>query len=116
MFAIPRFARLFFLASLVSPAVVAAEPHSTGEIHHHPAMHSPKSAKTALAVGVTLDQDGRLWLAKVVDQRLLVSWSEDGGSSFSEPAVVTPEPESISIDGENRPKIEIARDGSVLVT
>ena len=116
MFAIPRFARLFFLASLVSPAVFAAEPHSTGEIHHHPAMHSPKSTKTTLAVGVTLDQDGRLWLARVVDQRLLVSWSEDGGSSFSEPAVVTPEPENISIDGENRPKIEVARDGNVLVT
>jgi hypothetical protein len=116
MFAIPRFARLFFLASLVSPPIVAAEPHSTGETHHHPAMHSAKSARTALAVGVTLDQKGRLWLARVVDQRLLVSWSEDGGSSFSEPAVVTPEPENISIDGENRPKIEVGRDGSVLVT
>lgn len=89
MFSIPRFARLFFLASLVSPTVVAAEQHSTGETHPHPAMHSAKSARTALAVGVTLDRDGRLWLARVVDQRLLVSWSEDGGSSFSEPAVVT---------------------------
>ena len=115
MFAIPRFAGLLFLASLVSPTIIAAEPQSIGETHH-PAMHSPKSARTALAVGVTLDQDGRLWLARVVDQRLLVSWSEDGGSSFSEPAVVTPEPENISIDGENRPKIEVARDGSVLVT
>lgn len=119
MFAISRFAGLFFLASLVfpaTPATIAAEPHLSGEAHHHPAMHSPKSARTALAVGVTLDQDGRLWLAKVVDQRLLVSWSEDDGNSFSEPAVVTSEPENISIDGENRPKIEVARDGSVLVT
>lgn len=65
---------------------------------------------------MTLDQQGRLWLAKVEDQRLLVSWSEDGGENFSSPAVVTPEPENISADGENRPKIAVARDGTILLT
>lgn len=114
MFPISGFAGLFL--ALVSAVVVAAEPSVGGETGHHSAMHSPKPAKAALAVGVTLDRDGRLWLARVVDHRLLVSWSDDGGSSFSEPAVVTTEPENISIDGENRPKIEVARDGSVLVT
>ncbi|MEP6606026.1 MAG: sialidase family protein, partial [Nitrosospira sp.] len=76
----------------------------------------PRPPKTTLGVGLTLDQSGRLWLAKVEDQRLLVSRSDDEGKSFSNPIVVTPEPENISADGENRPKIAVARDGTVLLT
>ena len=76
----------------------------------------PRSPKITLAVGVTLDGDGRLWLAKVENQRLLVSRSDDGGESFSNPVVVTPKAEDISADGENRPKIAVARDGTVLLT
>lgn len=76
----------------------------------------PRPSKTTLAVGVTLDGDGRLWLAKVENQRLLVSRSDDDGKSFSTPVVVTPEAENISADGENRPKIAVARDGTVLLS
>lgn len=77
---------------------------------------TPRPPKTTLAVGATLDGDGRLWLAKVENQRLLVSRSDDEGKVFSRPVVVTPHPENISADGENRPKISIARDGTVLLT
>lgn len=72
--------------------------------------------RTVLAVGVTLDQEGRLWLARVIDQRLLVSRSEDDGKHFSESVAVTSVPENIGGDGENRPKIQVARDGTVLIT
>ncbi len=75
-----------------------------------------RSPKTTLAVGVALDSSGHLWLAKVENQRLLVSRSDDGGESFSSPVVVTPEAEDISADGENRPKIAVARDGTVLLS
>ena len=75
-----------------------------------------KPAKPTLAVGVTIDGDGRLWLARVENQRLLVSHSHDGGVSFSSAVVVTPVPEEISTDGENRPKIAVARDGTVLLS
>ena len=75
-----------------------------------------KPAKPTLAVGVTIDGDGRLWLARVENQRLLVSHSNDGGVSFSSAVVVTPVPEEISTDGENRPKIAVARDGTVLLS
>ena len=80
--------------------------HSSKKIRH----------KTALAVGATYDSNGQLWLAKVVNNRLLVYKSKDKGKSFSEPVVVTPEPEYISADGENRPKISVARDGTVFLT
>ncbi len=76
----------------------------------------PRPPKTTLAVGVTLDGDGHLWLAKVENQRLLVSRSDDGGESFSSAVVVTPEPEDISADGENRPKIAVTRDGTALLS
>jgi hypothetical protein len=89
--------------------------------HGYPAVENqystkPRPSKTTLAVGVTLDGDGRLWLAKVENQRLLVSRSDDGGKSFSRPVVVTPEAEDISADGENRPKIAVARDGTILLS
>lgn len=83
------------------------------EKNHSSKMMPPK---TTLAVGVTYDANGQLWLAKVENQRLLVSKSKDKGRSFSRPVVVTPEPENISADGENRPKIAVARDGTVLLT
>ena len=76
----------------------------------------PRPPKTTLAVGTALDGSGRLWLAKVENQRLLVSWSDDGGRSFSVPVPVTSEAENVLADGENRPKIAVARDGTVLLT
>ncbi|WP_300172221.1 sialidase family protein [uncultured Nitrosomonas sp.] len=104
--------------TLVSVIAVAAGPDTSGQVQQsaQQVASAPKHAKTALAVGVTLDQEGRLWLAKAVNQRLLVSWSEDDGKRFSEPVTVTPVPENIGNDGENRPKVQVAHDGTVLVT
>ena len=75
-----------------------------------------RSPKTTLAVGVALDSSGHLWLAKVENHRLLVSRSDDGGDNFSSPVVVTPKVEDILADGENRPKIAVARDGTILLS
>jgi hypothetical protein len=76
----------------------------------------PRPPKTTLAVGATLDESGRLWIAKVENQHLLVFWSDDDGKNFSSPVLVTPEPENILADGENSPKIAVADDGTVLLT
>src|SRR5687768_5122637 len=102
-----------------SAAALAGQPDSVKEETDHSMSHSSqvsRAPKATLAVGATLDANGRLWLARVEDQRLLVSRSEDDGRSFSKPVVVTPEPENISSDGESRPKIAVARDGTVLLT
>jgi len=74
-----------------------------------------RAPKSTLAVGAALDGEGRLWLARVENQRLLVARSEDGGVRFSNPIMVTSEPENIAADGENRPRIAVARDGTVLL-
>lgn len=70
-------------------------------------------APPALAVGATLDAQGRLWLAQVKDKELRVSRSADGGQNFSAPLKALPEPEAVTADGENRPKIVVGADGVV---
>ncbi|MDA8129758.1 MAG: sialidase family protein [Betaproteobacteria bacterium] len=94
-------------------ALLAVSPLACAQ-HHEAGAHAGPAG--ALAVGATLDAKGRLWLARVESQRLLVAHSENGGAGFSVPVVVTPEPEAISADGENRPKIAVANDGTVLLT
>ncbi|MDP3216773.1 MAG: exo-alpha-sialidase [Deltaproteobacteria bacterium] len=96
---------LLLAASLV-PAAAVAMDHSV----------MPHPAKVALAVGATLDGNGRIWLAKVENQQLWVSWSNDDGQRFSRPVAVALEPEDIGASAENRPKIAVAQDGTVLLS
>ena len=111
---IPRVAVVFLMS--ISTVVLASQHHSASEGHDHSHHANARPPKPSLAVGVTLDEHGRLWLAKAEDRQLRVSRSEDDGKTFSPPVVVTPEPENILLDGESRPKIAIARDGTVLLT
>lgn len=68
-----------------------------------------------LAVGAAVDDRGRLWLARVEGGRVWVSHSEDG-RLFSAPLPINLQAEAIAADGENRPKIAVAADGTVHVT
>ena len=61
-----------------------------------------------LAVAAAFDEQGRLWLARVVGRHLQVSYSDDAGGSFSTPVTVNPAAELISADGEARPRIAVA--------
>lgn len=101
----------FFIANAAVPAL--AGHHDSATVGD--GLIKPRPLKPTLAIGAALDKDGRLWLARVEDQQLLVSRSNDNGMNFSTPVVVTPEPENIVADGENRPKIAISKDGTVLV-
>lgn len=114
MFSLPALAGLFF--TLVPTVTVATGLSASSSTQQPLAVPASKSSRSALGVGVILDQEGRLWLAKVANQHLLVSRSEDDGKHFSEPVTVTLAPENIANDGENRPKIQVVSDGTVLVT
>jgi hypothetical protein len=111
MYPILRIASIFLMS--VSTTALAGQQDLANGGQNHSMSHAPKAM---LAVGATLDENGRLWIAKVENQRLLVSWSDDDGKNFSTPVIVTPEPEAISADGESRPKVAVARDGTVLLT
>src|SRR5574340_108559 len=100
-----------FIPLLVA-AMLGCHPAAAME-HQHDA--TPQ-ARPTLAVGAALDDRGRVWLAKVENRRLWVAQSDDGGRHFSQPVAVSSDPEEIASDGENRPKIAVARDGTVLLT
>jgi len=80
------------------------------------AARGPAAKSASLAVGAALDARGRLWLARVEQGRLQVSFSQDGDASFSAPVAVTAAPGIVVADGENRPKIAVADNGSVHLT
>lgn len=73
-------------------------------------------AEKPLAVSAAFDPRGRLWLARVERGRVLVARSDDGGASFGPARAVNAEPEAVAADGENRPKLAIAGDGTVHVS
>lgn len=98
---------------LLLPAMLACVPIAAAE-HQHDATAS--RAKPLLAVGAALDDSGRLWLARVENLQLWVSRSDDGGLHFSRPVAATSDPEEFAADGENRPKIAVAQDGTVLLS
>lgn len=101
--------------SLLSIAV-ATLAHEAAAAMEHQHDAKPRQVQPALAVGAALDDSGRLWLARVENQQLWVSRSDDGGRRFSPPVAVSSQPEDIAADAENRPKIAVARGGTVLLT
>ena len=107
--------------ALLPPA--AAQQHAghasqaeDAEARRQRAWNERLAIASPLSVGAALDAAGRLWLARVENRRLLVSHSADGGRSYSTPVPVTPQPEAVMADAENRPKIAVGVDGSVHVS
>ncbi len=107
---------------LVLPLSFAAPaPAADQDEHDHAAHERAKKWQTArtrpsLAVSATFDRSGRLWTASIRDGHLYVRHSDDQGKSFGVPVRITREGEHIAGDGENRPKIVVARDGHIYVS
>ncbi len=72
-------------------------------------------AKPSPAVTAAFDEKGRLWRVLAHERNVLVSHSDDGGKSYSQPVKVNAEAEDILGDGENRPKI-VVRKGVIYVS
>jgi len=114
---------LIAAAAWLLPALAIAQQHADSSVKAEDAAARAQRARetrqaeaSPLAVGATLDAAGRLWLARVENRLLAVSHSADGGRSFSAPVIVTPQPEAVTADAENRPKIAVGADGRVHLT
>ena len=112
--------RFLALALLLSGWPMARAEHGAPA---HPAAAAPatgwalrQAVARPLAISAAFDGQGRLWLARVEQRHVWVSRSTDGGASFDRATRVNAEPEAIAADGENRPKIAIAGDGTVHVS
>ena len=68
------------------------------------------------APSATMDSSGRLWVTFVHDNNVYIAHSDTLGRSFSDPVQVNHQQESIEFNGENRPKILIADDGTILLS
>jgi len=68
------------------------------------------------APSAAVDADGRLWVAFVQDKHVYVSYSDDKGEQYSQAVRVNQVPEDAEFNGENRPKIIVAENGSILLS
>ncbi|MCG8414084.1 MAG: glycoside hydrolase [Pseudomonadales bacterium] len=68
------------------------------------------------APSAVFDANGRLWTAFVQSEQVFVSYSDDQGTSYSEPVAVNPIPEDAEHNGENRPKIIVDQDGTIYIS
>jgi hypothetical protein len=93
-----------------------AAPADDAEARRQRAWDERLAIASPLSVGAALDSRGQLWLARVENRCLLVVRSSDGGRNFSAPVAVTPQPEAITADAENRPKLAVGDDGVVHVS
>lgn len=96
---------------LASSAIAQNVPEHQG----HMAAHS----RLELGTGVAADAQGRIWIAGKegagAEQYVVLQVSDDGGKTWSAAKRVQSEPEPVSADGENRPKIAIGPKGEVYV-
>jgi hypothetical protein len=73
-------------------------------------------ARAPLAVSAAFDARGRLWQVSIADGFVIVRRSDDRGRSVAPPVRVNREAARIAGDGDNRPKIALARDGTIYVS
>lgn len=95
------------LLCLIQP-VIGHEGHGHDKV--------AKAYRTTLALSALFDGQGRLWRAAVDSGRVMVSYSEDHGRTFSKPVTVNPRPERVGGEGELRPKIAFGKDGEIYVS
>lgn len=111
-----RFALCAAVLALICQTASAQDHSQHGAKPDMGRMWQEMSRKPQLAASAAFDFQGRLWLAHVRDGQVLVRSSDDEGRTWSADSAVNPQPEAISADGENRPKLAFGPQGRVLVS
>ena len=75
-----------------------------------------KKVRVELGSSAAFAPAGHLLAVRKQGEHLMLYRSDDEGANWSAPVVVNAQPEAISADGENRPKLAFAKDGGVLVS
>lgn len=75
-----------------------------------------KSSRPELGSSAVFAADGSLLVVAKQGEHVMLYRSADEGQTWSAPTAVNAQPESISADGENRPKIAFAADGGLLIS
>lgn len=108
---------LLFVSSLVQAQAASHSQHKTAAMPEGcDKAGSVPVLRCALTASATFDQQGRLWLVWVHGEHVYVNYSEDKGTSYSQPFRVNRQPEAIAARGENRPKIVLDQQGRIFVS
>ncbi|CAL94772.1 conserved hypothetical secreted protein [Azoarcus olearius] len=107
--------RLLAAAALALAALAAPAAQAHGDHGAAPAA-TPAAARPELGTSVAFAPDGSLHAVGVEGGHVLLYRSDDGGGHWQTRGVVNREPERISADGENRPKLAFMPDGAALVS
>lgn len=106
-------AALFFLALGGFSLDLAAQAE-------HAQHNMAPAKKVELGTSVAIDPSGRFWaVSKETDgdaQYVVLQASDDGGKTWSPPKRIQSEPEAVSADGENRPKLAFGTRGELYIT
>ncbi len=112
-----RIIHLILLLYIAAPAAFAAGGGSHGAAPSREDVWAGMLAgQGSLTASTTFDADGRLWRVRSEGGHVIVDRSDDLGRQFSPAVRVNPEPEVIGTEGDNRPKIAVAADGTVYVS
>ncbi len=79
-------------------------------------MNMAKAARSELGSSAAFAPDGSLLVVTKQGDHVMLYRSNDEGKNWSAPTAVNAQPEQISADGENRPKIAFAADGGLLIS
>ena len=96
--------------------LAAALPFSASAADAAPPMAGMQHGKLQLGASALFDKDGTVLAVAKQGDHVVLYRSADLGKTWSAPAKVNTQPEDISADGQNRPKIALASDGGVLVS
>ncbi|MBS0308646.1 MAG: exo-alpha-sialidase [Proteobacteria bacterium] len=107
------FATLLWLTACALPTSTMAQDHA-----QHTRMNVSK--KTELGTSAAVDAQGILWITSKESagaaQYVVLQKSADGGKTWSAPQRIQSEPEAVSAEGENRPKLAIGSKGEIYVS
>jgi len=76
----------------------------------------PPSVHCGTTPTAAFDRSGRLWVAFAQRDHVYVASSDDAGRSFGPAARVNAAPETLDVNGENRPKIAFGTRGEIYVS
>lgn len=107
--------RARFAVGAAMLAVLAALPGAANAQHHG------KAGKTQeLGTAAAVDGQGGIWIVRKetegAAQFLVAQKSDDNGATWSTPQRLQQEPEAISADGENRPKLAFGGNGEIYIS
>lgn len=77
---------------------------------------APRAPRPDLGASAAVGADGAVWAVRKDGAHVVVQRTSDRGRNWSAPRLVNAEPEPVAADGDNRPKIAVAADGTLYVS